>query len=148
MTAHRSLSSSRRRFLTLVAKAFGIVSLSGGGVSGRHSSPPALTADAVVRLNPAFRLRCLSDGQIELFTHLADGSELIHTFTGLEADVLRRTEKGEPLCSLVDAVSSTSGVPSAACRTEVATLLEEYRRAGLVYTGDLMFVTVREIIHG
>ncbi|MFQ5571555.1 MAG: hypothetical protein ACE5G0_17890 [Rhodothermales bacterium] len=140
---------SRRRFMRLAATLFGAVSVAGGSILAypqRRSS--GFRNGSTVRLNPAFRIRERSPKTIELYTRLGDGRLLKHRFDGLEADLFRQIEEGQPAESLVASLAQKHDLSVAACRTITGASLQEFEEAGLVYYGDKMLVKIVEATHG
>jgi hypothetical protein len=131
---------SRRDFLRLAASLGGVLLAASAVplVPGAWSSPGPTRS--IPRLNPAFRLRELDGGGLEVFTHVSPGSRISHQFTGLEADCLRELAAEKPLAAYVEGVAARQGLSPAAGQGAIIGMLDEFSTAGLVYFGDTRMI--------
>lgn len=135
----------RRRFLQRSAGLFGaVVLMSDDAPSGARPRPfGEWRGDDIVRLNPAFHLREVDAGVIELTTRLPGGALLSHRFVGLEAKVLTLTQAGRDSRYITLTLADRYGQPHEEVARRVSLVLEEFAAAGLVYAGDPIFVKIQ-----
>jgi hypothetical protein len=103
------------------------------------------SVDSIPRLNLAFRINEISNNQIELYTHKADGEILKHPFVGLEADFLREIAKEQKLKSIIETLAKKHHLSFDVCRSRIEQSLREFEAAKLVYYGKKMLVKVVEV---
>ncbi len=139
----------RRKFLQRSAGMFGaVVLLAEGTPSGARPRPFAgWRPDDVVRLNPAFHLRVVDAGVIELTTRLPGGAVLSHRFDGLEAEVLTLAQAGRDSRYITMTLADRYGQRNEEVARRVSLALEEFAAAGLVYAGDPITVKIQRT-HG
>ncbi|QTA82827.1 tat signal-containing [Desulfonema limicola] len=133
---------SRRDFLKLAAAGTGAVLLLGNDpffsqASGSEKHTP--------HLNPGFRIKEISDNEIELFTRTGSGIILKHKFTDLEADIFREIEKQGSITSIIQAIASKHNISRELSQKKVSALLHEFEDAKLIYYGNKMIVKVSGI---
>ena len=135
----------RRKFLQRSAGMFGaVVLLAEGTPCGAHPRPfGEWHGDDIIRLNPAFHLREVDTGVIELTTHLPGGALLSHRFEGLEANVLTLAQAGRDSRYITMTLADRHGQPHEEVTRRVTLALEEFAAAGLVYAGDPIFVKIQ-----
>lgn len=135
---------SRREFLKL--SAAGAAALSVLGISGINISAAENTDSGILRLNPGFGIREISENEIELYTNTGNGKMLTHRFTGLEADIFRQLKEGKSPETLIQPLSRKYGMKEAECREKISSSLREFEKARLVYRGEKMMVYKREMV--
>jgi hypothetical protein len=146
MQANEKNALSRRDFLRLAATAAGAIAVTGGGFSlyskTRHGK---LNSKGTVRLNPAFRIKKISSNEIELCTHRENGEILNHQFQGLEADLLQVLAVEGDITKSIPVLAKKHQLSENNCRRQINKYLHEFSESGLVYNGEKMHVTIREI---
>jgi len=131
---------SRRDFLRLAAIGAGAVAVSGGNIFAQE-----MLTNNTLRLNPAFRIKEISDNEIELFTQTGEGKILKHRFTGLDADLFREIAKENPVEPLISVFSQKHKLSTEVCRQKVNQSLKEFESSKLIYYGDRMLVKISEV---
>lgn len=135
---------SRREFLKL--SAAGAAALSVLGISGINISAAENTDSGILRLNPGFGIREISESEIELYTNTGNGKMLTHRFTGLEADIFRQLKDEKSPESFIQLLARKYGMKEAECRDKISSSLREFEKTHLVYRGEKMMVYKREMV--
>ena len=141
---------SRRAFFRMAATLTGSVVVAGAtGFSLANSFEHARRLPTLtIRLNPAFRIRSLSAGMIELSTHLPDGRVLAHHFSGFDAELLRGIEQGRGAAELCTELARLHNLSAQRCETSLLNSLRELETGRLVYYGEKMIVKRAETTGG
>lgn len=136
---------SRRKFLELTATIFAASSVIGGGaaVLSKKSS-----MNVAWRLNPGFRIHNLTDDKLEIYTHLQNGEILKHTFSGLEANLLRSIKSNQNIKKVIPKLAKKYHLTFSACQNHVQHLLQEFDQAKIIYFGEIMKVKITEVNYG
>jgi len=140
---------SRRKFFRLAAALAGTAAAAHSALAAVDAgSARGFMPSAVVRLNPAFRIRNLSGDRVELFTHLPDGHVLAHQFAGCDAEVLRTIENGATIADVKTAVARLHGLSQTDVDARISSSLTELEQGRLIYYGDKMIVKIAETTGG
>ena len=142
----------RREFLRKIATLGGTMALSpfvamsieGINESNGQSQDSWLTP----RINPAFRFHHLSDGSIELFTFQQPGSKISYQYGGLEASILLMIGDNKPLDTNLNELAAKYSLSGSECKAKICLAMEEFKKKGLIYYGDLMIVKKSEATNG
>lgn len=126
---------SRREFFKATT-ALGAMAFASGGYLYYHNSSQTPLKQAPWRLNPGFRLREISENEIELFTHFKGGERLQYCFRGLEADLLRAVAAGKLLAEEISSMAKKNCISEKKCKTELNKYLKILSDAKLVYYGQ------------
>jgi hypothetical protein len=133
----------RREFLRKAAMlTAGSMVLAGTIHAG--SLPEETSPTGKPMLNPAFRIRELSNGEIELYTHLKDKSKLSEIFAGFDADVIRSISEGKDLAMENSKLAFRYNMSEKKCRKKTDNLLNDLQKSGIIYYGELMLVKIQE----
>ena len=143
--AHRQ-TASRRKFLLTAAKVFGAGAAAVGSVMlyNRFLSLEPLDKISPV-LNPAFRIRRVSDHEIDLYTHLPDGKIISHRFTDLEAQFLDELAKGTELTSLISKLAEENHMEELTCCRKLIPSIRDFQTAGIFYDKQKASVRIRQV---
>jgi hypothetical protein len=95
-------------------------------------------------LNPAFRMKALDNGELELYTHLNDRSKLSELFAGLDADIIREIVNGNNPLESAEKLAFRHNLSGKECRKKTENLLGALHQSGIVYYGDMMLVKIQE----
>jgi hypothetical protein len=99
------------------------------------------------RINPAFRFQHLNDGSLELYTFRKPGSKLIYHFSGLEAAVLLLIGENKlPDANIIELADKYS-LSYSECKTEILSAMDEFKKKGLIYYGEMMIARKTEEIY-
>ena len=142
---HSAVVHSRRRFLRLALSVAG-VSVVGLGLASGDEPQSQVAGEAILRLNPAFKLRGIDGDAVELSTHQKDGSLLRHCFAGTDAEVLRAALAEQSISNLVNWIGQKRGVANKVNRVAIEKSLASLEQAMLVYRGEKMLVKVVTIV--
>jgi hypothetical protein len=133
----------RREFLRKAAMlTAGAVVLAGTIHAGSLSEETYPSGNPL--LNPAFRIRELSNGEIELYTFLKDKSKLSEIFAGFDADVIRSISEGKDLVKENSELAFRYNLTAKKCRKKTDNLLNDLQKSGIIYYGELMLVKIQE----
>ena len=139
--------SSRREFLRLAAGIAGTVMVTGGYTVAVKKGGEDLSRQ-LWRLNPAFTLREISTGEVEISTTLGNGEKLLHHFEGLEADLFRFAASERILADEVTDLARKHGIAEKECRRRLEHSLQEFSNTRLIYSGEKMLVKIVEVTNG
>jgi hypothetical protein len=95
-------------------------------------------------LNPAFRMKELETGELELFTHLEDKSKLSELFGGLDADIIREILNGHNPLGTIGVLAYRHNLSYPECRRKTKRLMNDLQQSGIIYFGDKMLVKIQE----
>ncbi len=139
---------SRREFLRLSLAGAAILSVF--GIPGINAWADGKPDSGIPRLNPGFGIRKTSENEVELYTNTGNGKMLTHRFTGLEADIFRKIEKGISPESVIPILSQKHGMKEPECRRKMLAFLREFKKARLVCYDEKMMVwrTERDVQTG
>jgi hypothetical protein len=96
------------------------------------------------RINPAFRIKKLGEGSIELYTFQKPGSKLSYRYSGLEAGVLLMLMENKPLEENLDTLAAQFSLSTPVCKSMVNSSMAQFEKKGLIYYGELMLVKITE----
>ena len=101
----------------------------------------------IPRINPAFRINRLSDGSLEFFTFQKPGSKISYYYSGLEAGVLLLIANNKPINANLKEIANQYSLSDSICKIKIDTAMNEFKKKGLIYYGDLMIVKKTEVTH-
>jgi len=133
----------RREFLRKAALfTAGVFAFSGTTCAG--SLPGETTSTRNPLLNPAFRIKELNHGEIELYTYLKDKSKLSEIYAGFDAEVIKSISEGKELVQENSRMAFRYNLSDEDCTNRTKELLNELQQSGIIYYGDLMLVKIQE----
>ena len=95
-------------------------------------------------LNPAFRMKEITSGEIELYTYLKDRKKLSELFGGLDAEIIREIVKGENPMEAAETLAFRHNLSYSECRLKIKQLTDELEHSGIIYYGEKMLVKIQE----
>ena len=148
MSERKEKELSRREFMRLAVAVGSTVAVAGRGYGVNKDIPSDLSqADSLLRLNPAFRIKEISEEKIELYTNMTGGKFLKYPFEGLEADLFRGIEKEKEINPLITELAKKHNLTQDECQEKIQTLVKEFEGAKLIYYGEKMKVKLVENIY-
>ena len=133
----------RREFLRKAAMfTAGAFAFSGTILAGSLPDENASTGNPL--LNPAFRIREMDHGEIELYTNLKDKSKLSEIFAGFDADVIKNVSDGKEIVQENSILAFRYNLSDEDCKKRTKELLNELQQSGIIYYGELMLVKIQE----
>ena len=139
---------SRRNFLKIAATVGATVAVTGGTVSLFNNSQKGDILAKTWHLNPAFRIKTISNNEIDLFTQLKNGEKLQHRFVGLEADLFCNIDNEQDILSVIPALAEKYSQSEKECQKQVKQSLNDFMEANLIYFGDKIQVRYIEVPNG
>lgn len=148
MPERKEKKLSRREFMHLAVAVGSAVALKSPSYGANKNIPSDISqADSPIRLNPAFRIKELSEEKIELYTNMANGQLIKYPFEGLEADLFRGIEQEKEIKLLIVELAKIHNLSKEECQEKIQKLIKEYQEAMLVYYGEKMKVKLVENIY-
>jgi hypothetical protein len=133
----------RREFLRKAAMlTFGALAVTGAINAGSLLGEKAENGNPL--LNPAFRIRELSNGEIELYTFLEDKSKLCEIYAGFDADVIKCIAESKDPAKENYRLAFRYNMTGEDCGNRTKELLNDLCHSGIVYYGELMLVKIAE----
>jgi hypothetical protein len=133
----------RRDFLQKAALfTAGLFTLSEVTIANRPMTD--LTENPKPLLNPAFKMKTLDSGELELYTHLKDKSKLSELFAGLDADIIREIVHEKNPLEFTEILAFRHNMSGPECRIRIKNLLQDLHQSGIIYYGDKMLVKIQE----
>jgi hypothetical protein len=141
----------RREFLkktSVIAATIALTPFVANSFAGTNSSKGDYTDGKLTpRINPAFRIQHFSDGSLELYTFQKPGSKIGYHYGGLEASILLLLAENKPIEANLKELAADYSLSDSACKTQIFSAMDEFKKKGLVYYGDLMIVKKTEVSH-
>jgi hypothetical protein len=133
----------RREFLRKAAM-FTAAAIAFPGSLSAGSFPDETASTGNPLLNPAFRIKELNHGEIELYTYLKDKSKLSDIFAGFDADLLKCIAEGKVPGQEIPVLSYRYNLTEDECWRRTKELLMDLQHSGIIYYGKLMLVKIQE----
>ena len=134
----------RRNFLQRAASlTTGLLVLSETSLNAK--SGETFDETQIPLLNPAFRVNTFNNGDLEIYTFLADKSRLSESFSGLEADIMVEITRHENPLTNIEILASNHKMEVSLCRQKTREFLEGLYNSRIIYYGEIMKVKIHEI---
>jgi hypothetical protein len=103
-----------------------------------------LKENQIPLLNPAFRMNSPNNGDLELYTFLADKSRMSYTFSGLDADILTEIANQVNPLTKIENLAEKHYLTGKECKRMITKSMKDFEKSGIIYYGELMLVKISE----
>ena len=101
----------------------------------------------IPHINPAFRIQRLNDESLELYTYQKVGSKISYYYSGFEAGVLLVILENKLPEENLKELATRYSLSDSICKTKIYSAMDEFKKKGLIYYGDLMMVKKNEVTY-